>query len=121
MTFQLTTYRGDTPSWPMAFLVQAAGSRAPLSLEGVAILFSVKDDPAMPDSEARIAKVILPVAHVDAAGGKTTLNLTGAETMLPVGRYYCDFKSIDGGGHVKTLAVGTFEVRQPVTHAVTAE
>lgn len=117
-TFTLTTFRGDTPHWPLLFTVSQAGAKTPLSLAGSTILFTVKHDPMAPDADALLHVAISPEAHTDADAGATALALSSSQTMLEQGSYHCDLKRLSDDGQVRTLAVGIFNVQQPVTHAV---
>lgn len=113
--FQLTTWRGDTPRWPVT--CTAGEPPAPVSLVGATLLFGVKTDPALPDDQALLLLAVS--SHEDAAGGKTAIALTSAQTLaLEAGAHHCDLKLLLPGGAVRTLDAGRLLVRQPVTHQV---
>jgi hypothetical protein len=86
----------------------------PYDLTGKTIFFTVKNksDNNSDDSDALIEKDITTHSHADA--GESLLELTAAQTDIPLGDYECDFKIYSGSVNINT-SKDIFEVVEIVT------
>jgi hypothetical protein len=94
---------------PYSVVLTITINKAAYPLTGLTVFFTVKkvNDNADNDLGALITKNI--TVHTDALGGITTLILTAADTLIPIGEYKADFKIYSGAGI--NLNTTTFPVK----------
>lgn len=86
--------QGDTLNIPLKFAYNRSGGvKVPISLENAVLRMQVRSSA---DTQPVIKKEI--TEHLDAAAGKTLMQLSAEDTNIPVGTYYTDMEIqfIDG-------------------------
>lgn len=86
---------------------------APVSIDGWTIYFTAKENMGDLDDNAKIKKDI--ITHIDAANGKTIIELSTGDTDLTPKDYYYDVKFKDTNGNAGILYQGRITISEPVT------
>lgn len=84
-----------------------------LPITGWTIYFTVKENMADPDVDAKIKKDI--TTHIDPTQGKTIIELSTIDTDLDPKSYYYDIKYKDAEGNAGILFRGRITIIEPVT------
>ncbi|TVM31154.1 hypothetical protein [Oceanidesulfovibrio marinus] len=118
--FPLLLYIGDTRTYRVIFTKGTGRAKQPMSIEDKIVVFTAKENNAIPDSEALQKRISV---HTDAPGGVTSITLTSADTLsLREGVYQCDITIFDlDGNRLKTYAEGELHVHVSPTQSVTLE
>ena len=100
-----------TKSWTIIF---------PFDVSGCVLYFTVKKCLNDLDVNALIAKTIDIPYNVDSVAGKAYINISSADSSIPVGEYFYDiiFQRNESGGGIlqrKPIGIGTFRVNISVT------
>ena len=101
--------RGDT--FPFVFSIQDAAG-APIDITGFSFLLTVDPNPEPVDSSGNVFQLTGVV--IDAANGKVQFAPSAVEADN-VGEFFHDLQQTDGGGAIRTVAQGPFNLTQDIT------
>jgi len=101
--------RGDDVYYILNF---TDANSLPIDITGWIVFFTVKENLADTDGEAKIRKDI--TTHTDPANGKTRIHLTNTDTRLSKSHYY-DVQVKKPDGSIITLLIGNINFKKDVT------
>ncbi len=96
-----------------AYELRFTKNNLPLPIDGWTIYFTLKENMADTDDNAKIKKDI--TSHIDEANGKTIIELSTGDTDLTPKSYYYDLAFTDDEGNSGILFRGRVTIIEPVT------
>lgn len=109
----LTINRGNSKTYRLSFV---GTSGAAIDITGWTVLFTVKKNVNLTDTEAAISKTV--TSHSDPTGGVTLIVLSTSDTDITPGPYLYDYGYVDTSGVKKTTDPERFTVIGSVTRRV---
>jgi hypothetical protein len=108
-TINICRRRGDT--FPFVVVVRDENGDA-INISGFSYLLTVDPSDAPTDALSNLFQLTGTI--IDAANGRVQFQPT-AGNADNVGDYFHDIQQTDGGGDIRTIAVGTFQFVQDIT------